>query len=71
MSFRVIKVVKNILYNRPKENTNMMLGRWNLKNNQDIAGVLANMDSCGDKLCGDMGKIRQAIQSYVVKRDSK
>ena len=29
-----------------------VLGRWNLKDNEDIKGNFANMDSCGDSLCG-------------------
>lgn len=51
MSLQFVKILQNIVTNRPK-NSNMMLGRWNLINNQNITSVLANMDSCGDKLCG-------------------
>ena len=28
------------------------LGRWNVKDNSDIKATLANMDCCGDSLCG-------------------
>jgi hypothetical protein len=29
-----------------------VLGRWNLKDNEDIKSNFANMDCCGDSLCG-------------------
>lgn len=29
-----------------------ILGRWNLKDNEDIKSNFANMDCCGDYLCG-------------------
>lgn len=63
-----IKIVQNLLTNRPNSTSNMLLGRWNLKNNQNISGVLANMDSCGDRLCGDMDKVRKAIRVYMLKK---
>lgn len=63
-----IKIVQNLLTNRPNSTSNMLLGRWNLKNNQNISGVLANMDSCGDRLCGDMKQVRKAIRVYVLKK---
>ena len=28
------------------------IGRWNINDNQAIKATLANMDSCGDDLCG-------------------
>jgi len=35
------------------ENKNdKVLGRWNLKDNEEIKGNFANMDCCGDSLCG-------------------
>ena len=46
----------------------MMLGRWNLINNQNITSVLANMDSCGDKLCGNVDMVRKAIDNYSYKK---
>lgn len=35
-----------------EEKNAKVLGRWNLKDNEDIKGNFANMDSCGDSLCG-------------------
>lgn len=63
MSLQFMKILQNIVTNRPK-NSNMMLGRWNLINNQNITSVLANMDSCGDKLCGNTDTMRKAIDKY-------
>ena len=67
MPFQVIRILKNIVTNRPKK-SNMMLGRWNLINNQNITSVLANMDSCGDKLCGNVDMVRKAIDNYSYKK---
>ena len=61
----MINIIQNLIFNRPNKNINMLLGRWNLKNNKDIAGTLANMDSCGDRLCGDITKVREAIRKYL------
>lgn len=61
-----LRIMINIITNRPK-NTNMMLGRWNLGNNQNITSVLANMDSCGDRLCGNTETMRKAIDKYTFK----
>lgn len=66
MSHNFIRIMINIVTNRPK-NKNMMLGRWNLVNNQNITSVLANMDSCGDKLCGNTETMRKAIDKYSYK----
>tara|TARA_B100000963_G_C22631981_1_gene675407 strand:- start:1 stop:198 length:198 start_codon:yes stop_codon:yes gene_type:complete len=65
----MINIFRNIIFNRPNKNVNMLLGRWNLKNNQDIGGTLANMDSCGDRLCGDINVVKKAIQKYVKKKN--
>ncbi len=44
------------------------LGRWAISF-QDIKGTLANIDSCGDTLCGDPVTSKHAID--VVLRDKK
>tara|TARA_Y100000287_G_scaffold185842_2_gene190339 strand:- start:1153 stop:1395 length:243 start_codon:yes stop_codon:yes gene_type:complete len=41
------------------------LGRWALADNSDIKSALANIDCCGDKLCGDPYTSKQAIDRYV------
>jgi hypothetical protein len=35
-----------------EEKNTKVLGRWNLKDNEDIKSNFANMDCCGDSLCG-------------------
>ena len=50
------------------EDTNV-LGRWSIKDNKDIKQSLANMDSCGDSLCGTPSKYSEAIDSVLNKKD--
>lgn len=59
-----LKILYNILSNRPRNNINNLLGRWNLKNNQNISSALANLDSCGDRLCGNTETTKQIINKY-------
>ena len=43
------------------------LGRWSLNSEQDndIKGTLANLDSCGDALCGDPRASTNAINAIL------
>ena len=41
------------------------LGRWGTVDNADIKSALANIDCCGDKLCGDPRTSKQAIDMYA------
>ena len=50
------------------------LGRWNTIDNIDIKSALANIDSCGDKLCGDALATKAAIDKYqkpIEKKEEK
>ena len=47
------------------------LGRWNLRDREDIKGSLANMDCCGDKLCGTPANYTNAINKEVNKTPQK
>ena len=51
----IINIIKNLIFNKPKT-VNKHLGRWN-NNDSDSNNKLkidyANLDSCGDKLCGN------------------
>ncbi|OUU62279.1 MAG: hypothetical protein CBC22_04750 [Alphaproteobacteria bacterium TMED62] len=50
------------------------LGRWNTMDNIDIKSALANIDSCGDKLCGDVRATKAAIDKYqkpIEKKEEK
>lgn len=46
-----------------------VLGRWNITDNKDIKQSLANMDSCGDSLCGTPMKYTEAIDNVLNKKD--
>ena len=41
------------------------LGRWAISDNSDIKSALANIDCCGDRLCGDPYTSKQAIDRYT------
>ena len=46
---------------KPYESTKM-LGRWQIDDNRsEIRAALANVDSCGDSLCGDPTALKTAI----------
>lgn len=47
--------------------TKSMLGRWNLQHNEEIKATLANMDSCGDSLCGSPKEFKQSITNILKK----
>jgi hypothetical protein len=42
-----------------------MLGRWNLQHNEEIKATLANMDSCGDSLCGSPKEFKDSITNIL------
>jgi len=46
-----------------------MLGRWKRNDNVDIKATLANIDSCGDRLCGDVKQTRVIIDKYHRPKD--
>lgn len=58
---------KNIIYNNT---TRVILGRWNTKDNKDIKATLANMDCCGDNLCGDPLNYSKNIEK-ILKANNK
>ena len=48
------------------------LGRWSNADNSDIKSALANIDCCGDKLCGDPHTSKKVIDQYAeVKKNKK
>ena len=55
--------IANFLFKQKTTN----LGRWNLKDNSDLKATLANMDSCGDSLCGNPSSYTHTI-NYLLKR---
>jgi len=51
-----------------KHEDKTVLGRWSIKDNKDIKQSLANMDSCGDSLCGTPSKYTDAINNVLNKK---
>ena len=58
---RSIRHVQSIFTSQPTTS----LGRWSTVDNHDIKASLANIDSCGDILCGDATHCRKMIDLYV------
>ena len=48
-----------------------LLGRWNLNDNTEIKAQLANMDSCGDSLCGSPPEFKESINTILNDTKSK
>jgi len=46
-------------------NTQPSLGRWATVDNPDIKSALADIDCCGDRLCGDPRTSKKAIDMYT------
>jgi hypothetical protein len=70
MLTRVIRSIARIITPTPPPK----LGRWNTMDNIDIKSALANIDSCGDKLCGDVRATKAAIDKYqrpIEKKEEK
>ena len=64
LNIRIIENIFKII--SPKQQT-AGLGRWNLKDSGDIKGSLANMDCCGDNLCGSPEKYSETVNSILKK----
>tara|TARA_B100000902_G_scaffold350664_1_gene360137 strand:+ start:180 stop:371 length:192 start_codon:yes stop_codon:yes gene_type:complete len=61
---KIIEVVKTLI--KPSLQ-NSKLGRWNLQDNIDIKMTLANMDCCGDALCGKPEHFSKTIETILKK----
>ena len=59
--FNFFTKVINIFKSNPKP---QHLGRWKLKNNSDSKADYANMDSCGDILCGKPDYFKKKTINY-------
>jgi hypothetical protein len=60
----IIKKTKSFFTNEKST----LLGRWNTSDNYSIKQTLANMDSCGDSLCGTPKKYKEAISQAINKK---
>ena len=47
------------------------LGRWSLNDNREIKATLANMDSCGDSLCGSPKTYKESISVILSQTSSE
>lgn len=47
------------------------IGRWNTKDNSDIKATLANMDCCGDSLCGNPANYSKNIEQILKEGKTK
>ena len=50
------------------KNVSPILGRWNINDNIDRKVDLANIDHCGDRLCGDLYEESKSIIELFDKR---
>ena len=67
-NIRFIRTISRII---APEQTSAVLGRWNLRDSgEDIKGSLANMDCCGDDLCGTPQKYNETISVIIKERAS-
>jgi hypothetical protein len=65
----IIQTIKNIVFFCPQKNN--FVGRWNVKDNSTIKATLANMDCCGDNLCGKPENFSTNIQEILKEPNSK
>ena len=63
--FNSLKLIRTISSMINKRNTVTTLGRWNLKDREDIKGSLANMDCCGDNLCGSPEEYKEKVNEIL------
>ena len=63
--FNSLKLIRTISSIINKRNTVTTLGRWNLKDREDIKGSLANMDCCGDNLCGSPEEYKEKVNEIL------
>ena len=51
---------------KPNRHQEVPLGRWNWKKcNSEKNLYLANIDSCGDKLCGNMVEVKKIMKKFI------
>tara|TARA_B100000123_G_scaffold221319_1_gene169821 strand:+ start:506 stop:724 length:219 start_codon:yes stop_codon:yes gene_type:complete len=61
-NIRFIRTISKLIL---PETQSAALGRWNLKDSEEIKGELANMDCCGDDLCGTPLKYNEKITNII------
>lgn len=57
-------------YKESTYNNDTALGRWHLKKcNPFLNNYLANVDSCGDTLCGDIPSLQKNVSEIIKKKE--
>ena len=64
----IVKIHKHVTRFFTLKNDMSNLGRWNLNHNSDIKANLANMDCCGDSLCGNPNTFTNSINDSLNKK---
>lgn len=59
-SFTIVKVLQNSIPKLMKKSETMPLGRWG-RTHEDIKSFYANMDHCGDTICGSPNELKKAF----------
>lgn len=55
-------MIRKLIQRLKTNNTTKLLGRWQIDDNRsEIRAAMANVDSCGDSLCGDPKMLKEAI----------
>lgn len=55
-------MIRKLIQRLKTNNTTKLLGRWQIDDNRsEIRAAMANVDSCGDSLCGDPKMLKDAI----------
>ena len=65
--FNSLKLIRTISRMINTDTSRAVLGRWNLNDREDIKGTLANMDCCGDDLCGSPEKYKEKVNEILGK----
>ena len=65
-SLTIFKIVKNSIPVIIKRNKPVELGRW-YYGNEDLKTLYANMDHCGDYICGNPKILRKTYPKYFLK----
>lgn len=54
-------MIRRLLFKQ--SNTPKLLGRWQIDDNRaEIRAAMANVDSCGDSLCGDPKMLKEELE---------
>lgn len=59
-------------YTEKSQNDMIPLGRWNWKKcDSSLNNYFANIDSCGDRVCGEMDLLQKDVRKILSKNKNK